>query len=155
MTPRSALEALNDLGVRLSLDDFGTGYSSLSYLANLNFDDVKIDRLLIERIVSSQKAAALAAAIIHMGHALGQQVIAEGVETVEQATRLQELDCDIAQGYYFAKPMEPEAFTVLLEERGGPSWPILPVRAVQPRRRPTGASHLPVASRRPRPSAQL
>ena len=52
---RSALEALNDLGVRLSLDDFGTGYSSLSYLANLNFDDVKIDRLLIERIVSSQR----------------------------------------------------------------------------------------------------
>ncbi|MGH2864740.1 MAG: sensor domain-containing protein, partial [Solirubrobacteraceae bacterium] len=120
---RGALDALNDLGVRLSLDDFGTGYSSLSYLANLNFDDVKIDRLLIERIVTSEKAAALAAAIIHMGHALGQQVIAEGVETVEQATRLCQLDCDIAQGFYFARPMEPEAFTVLLEERGGAGWP--------------------------------
>jgi len=70
---RSALDALHDLGVRLSLDDFGTGYSSLSYLANLNFDDVKIDRLLIERIVTSEKAAALAAAIIQMGHALGNR----------------------------------------------------------------------------------
>jgi diguanylate cyclase (GGDEF)-like protein/PAS domain S-box-containing protein len=147
----SALEALNDLGVRLSLDDFGTGYSSLSYLANLNFDDVKIDRLLIERIVTSQKATALAAAIIQMGHALGQQVIAEGVETAEQATRLRELDCDIAQGYYFAKPMEPEAFAVLLEERGGPSWPRLPARsaaAVLPKRRPTRASGAPAAGRR-------
>jgi diguanylate cyclase (GGDEF)-like protein/PAS domain S-box-containing protein len=150
---RSALEALNDLGVRLSLDDFGTGYSSLSYLANLNFDDVKIDRLLIEKIVTSQKAAALAAAIIHMGHALGQQVIAEGVETIEQAIRLQELDCDIAQGYYFARPMEPEAFTTLLEQRGGPNWPALPTKptpAVQPRRRPTHASDAAPASRRAR-----
>ncbi|HME04991.1 MAG TPA: EAL domain-containing protein [Solirubrobacteraceae bacterium] len=157
---RGALDALNDLGVRLSLDDFGTGYSSLSYLANLNFDDVKIDRLLIETIVTSQKAAALAAAIIHMGHALGQQVIAEGVETVEQATRLRELDCDVAQGYYFAKPMEPEAFTALLQERGGPSWPVLPARpapAVQPRRRPVRVIAPTAASRRgpKRPSAQL
>jgi diguanylate cyclase (GGDEF)-like protein/PAS domain S-box-containing protein len=157
---RSALDALHDLGVRLSLDDFGTGYSSLSYLANLNFDDVKIDRLLIEKIVTSQKAAALAAAIIQMGHALGQEVIAEGVETVQQATRLQELDCDIAQGYYFAKPMEPEAFTVLLDTRGGPSWPALPGRptlAVKQRRRPTRPAAPPAASRREqsRSSAQL
>ncbi len=157
---KCALDALNDLGVRLSLDDFGTGYSSLSYLANLNFDDVKIDRLLIERIVTSEKAAALAAAIIHMGHALGQQVIAEGVETVEQATRLRELGCDIAQGYYFAKPMEPEAFTVLLEERGGPGWPVLTAESAhtaQPRRRQARASGQPVAGRRKpkRPSAKL
>ena len=109
---RNALEALSGLGVRLSLDDFGTGYSSLSYLANLNFQSVKIDRMLIEKIVTSPKAEALAAAIIRMGHALGQQVIAEGVETLEQATRLRELDCDIAQGFYFAMPVAPEAFTV-------------------------------------------
>ena len=154
---RSALDALNALGVRLSLDDFGTGYSSLSYLANLNFDDVKIDRLLIERIVTSQKAAALAAAIIHMGHALGQKVIAEGVETAEQATRLRELDCDIAQGYFYAKPMEPEAFTVLLREQGGASWPVLPAGPVPaPRRRPVRATS-PAVSRREskRSSAQL
>ncbi len=118
---RNALEALSGLGVRLSLDDFGTGYSSLSYLANLNFQSVKIDRMLIEKIVTSPKAEALAAAIIRMGHALGQQVIAEGVETLEQATRLRELDCDIAQGFYFAMPVAPEAFKVLLQG-GPPSW---------------------------------
>jgi diguanylate cyclase (GGDEF)-like protein/PAS domain S-box-containing protein len=118
---RHALEALSDLGVRLSLDDFGTGYSSLSYLANLNFQSVKIDRMLIEKIVTSPKAEALAAAIIRMGHALGQQVIAEGIETLEQATRLRELDCDIAQGFYFAMPVAPEAFTALLHG-GSPSW---------------------------------
>lgn len=130
---RNALEALGELGVRLSLDDFGTGYSSLSYLANLNFQSVKIDRMLIEKIVASPKAAALAAAIVRMGHALGQQVIAEGVETLEQATRLRELDCDIAQGFYFAMPVSPEAFTTLLQS-GPPSWehlfaePAAPVR---------------------------
>jgi diguanylate cyclase (GGDEF)-like protein/PAS domain S-box-containing protein len=118
---RKALESLSDLGVRLSLDDFGTGYSSLSYLANLNFHSVKIDRMLIEKIVTSPKAQALAAAIIRMGHALGQQVIGEGVETLEQATRLRELGCDVAQGFYFAMPVAPEAFTALLQG-GAPTW---------------------------------
>ena len=137
---RKALEALGDIGVRLSLDDFGTGYSSLSYLANLNFHSVKIDRMLIEKIVTSPKAEALAAAIIRMGHALGQQVIAEGVETLEQATRLRELDCDIAQGFYFAMPVAPEAFAALLAG-GPPSWahlfaePVPPVRGASRSRR--------------------
>jgi diguanylate cyclase (GGDEF)-like protein/PAS domain S-box-containing protein len=137
---RHALEALSGLGVRLSLDDFGTGYSSLSYLANLNFQSVKIDRALIEKIVTSPKAEALAAAIIRMGHALGQQVIAEGIETLEQATRLRELDCDIAQGFYFAMPVAPEAFTALLHG-GPPSWahlfaePVEPVRGASRSRR--------------------
>jgi diguanylate cyclase (GGDEF)-like protein/PAS domain S-box-containing protein len=137
---RNALEALGDIGVRLSLDDFGTGYSSLSYLANLNFHSVKIDRMLIEKIVTSPKAEALAAAIIRMGHALGQQVIAEGVETLEQATRLRELDCDIAQGFYFAMPVAPEAFAALLAG-GPPSWahlfaePARPVRGASRSRR--------------------
>jgi diguanylate cyclase (GGDEF)-like protein/PAS domain S-box-containing protein len=137
---RNALESLNDLGVRLSLDDFGTGYSSLSYLADLPFDCVKIDRLLIRNIVASPQADALAAAIIHMGHALDKQVIAEGVETLEQAARLQELDCDIAQGFYFGKPMAPAMLTALLQDR--PSW-LLPslargAVATQPRRRVGG-----------------
>ncbi|MGA2322008.1 MAG: EAL domain-containing protein [Solirubrobacteraceae bacterium] len=117
---RNTLESLNGLGVRLSLDDFGTGYSSLSYLAVLPFDSVKIDRSLIKKIVASPQAAALAAAIIHMGHTLDKQVIAEGVETLDQATRLQALGCDIAQGYYFARPQAPEMLTALLQDR--PNW---------------------------------
>jgi len=130
---RKALESLNDLGVRLSLDDFGTGYSSLSYLADLPFQCVKIDLSLIGKIVASRQASALANAIIQMGHALDKQVIAEGVETLEQATRLQELGCDIAQGYYFAKPIAPEKLTALLQDR--PNWLPLsgrPRKATQP-----------------------
>jgi diguanylate cyclase (GGDEF)-like protein/PAS domain S-box-containing protein len=130
---RKALESLNDLGVRLSLDDFGTGYSSLSYLADLPFQCVKIDLSLIGKIVASPQASALANAIIQMGHALDKQVIAEGVETLEQATRLQELGCDIAQGYYFAKPIAPEKLTALLQDR--PNWLPLsgrPRKATQP-----------------------
>ena len=117
---RDALESLNDLGVRLSLDDFGTGFSSLSYLADLPFDNVKIDLSLIRNIVDRPQAAVLVAAIIDTVQALGKQVIAEGVETLEQATRLQELGCDIAQGYYFAKPMAPDMLTALIQDQ--PSW---------------------------------
>jgi diguanylate cyclase (GGDEF)-like protein/PAS domain S-box-containing protein len=147
---RNTLESLNDLGVRLSLDDFGTGYSSLSYLADLPFDYVKIDRLLIKGIVASPQVDALVAAIIHMGHALDKQVIAEGVETLEQAARLQELDCDIAQGYYFAKPMAPEALTALLQDR--PNWLLpsvaRPAVTRQPRRRPARTTSRPALNGR-------
>jgi diguanylate cyclase (GGDEF)-like protein/PAS domain S-box-containing protein len=135
---RNTLESLRGLGVHLSLDDFGTGYSSLSYLADLPFDCVKIDLSLIRNIVDTPQAAALAAAIIQMGHALDKQVIAEGVETLEQATRLQELGCDIGQGFYFAKPMTPETLTALLQDQ--PNWLLpsvaRPAVTTQPRRRP-------------------
>jgi diguanylate cyclase (GGDEF)-like protein/PAS domain S-box-containing protein len=136
---RNALESLKDLGVDMSLDDFGTGYSSLSYLADLPFDCVKIDLSLIRNIVDTPQAAALAAAIIQMGHALDKQVIAEGVETLEQAIRLQELGCDIGQGFYFAKPMTPETLTALLQDQ--PNWLLpsvaRPAVTTQPRRRRT------------------
>lgn len=113
----AVLNALHDLGVRLSLDDFGTGYSSLSYLADLPFDSVKIDRSLTRDVVKKPKAAAFAAAIVQMGHALDLQVIAEGIEEREQAVRLRDLGADIAQGYYFGKPMAPDLFNALLERQ--------------------------------------
>jgi diguanylate cyclase (GGDEF)-like protein/PAS domain S-box-containing protein len=114
---RGALESLAELGIGLSLDDFGTGYSSLSYLADLPFDSVKIDQSLIRNIVDMPHADALAAAIIQMGQALGKQMIAEGVETLGQATRLQALGCDIAQGFHFVQPMAPAMLTALLRHR--------------------------------------
>ncbi len=117
---RSALTSLVDLGVGLSLDDFGTGYSSLSYLGGLPFDSVKIDSTLIRNIVDAPQATALAAAIVHMGHALDLRVIAEGVETLEQAALLQQLDCDAAQGTYFGQPMAPELLAALLKDQ--PNW---------------------------------
>jgi EAL domain-containing protein (putative c-di-GMP-specific phosphodiesterase class I) len=125
---RSTLTALVDLGVGLSLDDFGTGYSSLSYLGDLPFDSVKIDRSLIKNIVDTPRAAALAAAIVQMGHALELQVIAEGVENPAQAALLQGLDCDIAQGSCFGQPMAPDQLAALL--RDPPNW--LPAAAKPP-----------------------
>ena len=121
--------SLKELGVRLALDDFGTGYSSLSYLRDLPFDSVKIDRSLIANIVDSSRGAELAAAIVHMGHALGLEVIAEGVETQAQIAVLRSLGCDIAKGFWFAKPMAPEQLTTFLRER--PRW--LPGQTRRPR----------------------
>jgi diguanylate cyclase (GGDEF)-like protein/PAS domain S-box-containing protein len=115
-----ALKSVTALGVHLSLDDFGTGYSSLSYLRDLPLDSVKIDRSLISNIIDSPRAADLAAAIVDMAHALDLRVVGEGVETVEQAVLLHSFGCDIAQGYYFAKPMVPEQFAALLGDQ--PDW---------------------------------
>jgi diguanylate cyclase (GGDEF)-like protein/PAS domain S-box-containing protein len=117
---QDALRSLKELGIRLALDDFGTGFSSLSYLHDLPFDIVKIDRSLTRKIVDAPRAAALAQAIIHMGHALELKVVAEGVETPEQAARLRALGCDIGQGFHFAKPMAPELLSALLHTR--PDW---------------------------------
>jgi diguanylate cyclase (GGDEF)-like protein/PAS domain S-box-containing protein len=117
---QAVLNSLRDVGVRLSLDDFGTGYSSLSYLSELPFDVVKIDRSLIRNIADTPRAINIPAAIVHMAHALELTVIAEGVETLEQATRLQRLGCDIAQGFYFAQPMAPEQLIALLHDQ--PHW---------------------------------
>jgi diguanylate cyclase (GGDEF)-like protein/PAS domain S-box-containing protein len=117
---QAALNSIRDLGVHLSLDDFGTGYSSLSYLRDLPLDVVKIDRALIRSIVDTPRAADIPAAIIHMAHSLDLKVIAEGIETLEQAARLQQLSCDIAQGFYFAEPMAPAQLTALLHNQ--PHW---------------------------------
>ena len=145
---RTVLDSLRSLGVHLSLDDFGTGYSSLSYLSNLPFDSVKIDRSLIDSIVDTPQAAAVAAAIIQMGHALNLRVIGEGIETAEQATRLQLLGCDIGQGFYFARPMPAEEFAALLRAETN----LMPGSPARPRN-----GHVPataaVAGRRPTPHA--
>lgn len=99
------LEALSALGVRLSIDDFGTGYSSLSYLARMPVDEVKIDRSFVQGLETEGDFAAIVRAAIDMGHSLNLKVVAEGIETEASATRLRELQCDVAQGYLFARPM--------------------------------------------------
>jgi len=101
-------------GVRLSLDDFGTGYSSLSYLHRYDLDYVKIDRSFVSGLAPGSKERILCDGIIAMAHALRLAVVAEGVETSEQADLLRELGCDYAQGYYFGKPMLPEALEALV-----------------------------------------
>jgi diguanylate cyclase (GGDEF)-like protein len=103
------LDQLQVLGVKVQIDDFGTGYSSLSYLQNLPAETLKIDRSFISRMEESRDGAELIRAIVALGRALGMKVIAEGIETTDQLTRLKELDCEYGQGYLFAKPIDGQA----------------------------------------------
>ena len=105
----AVLEEFHNLGIKLSMDDFGTGYSSLSYLRQYAFDLLKIDRSFVKGITSKKEDRDLVIATIAMAHSLGLLVVAEGVETHEQLNLLDELGCDIAQGYYFSKPVPAKA----------------------------------------------
>ena len=115
--PTRALRVLDSvaaLGVSLSIDDFGTGYSSLSHLARMPVHEVKIDRSFVQGLDSDPEFAPVVRAAIDMGHGLGLKVVAEGIETEEAAVRLRKFGCDIAQGYWYAKPMPLAAFETWL-----------------------------------------
>jgi diguanylate cyclase (GGDEF)-like protein len=111
------LDAIAALGVSLSIDDFGTGYSSLSHLARMPVHEVKIDRSFVQGLESDPEFAPVVRSAIDMGHSLGLKVVAEGIETEESASRLRNFGCDIAQGYFYAKPMPLAAFETWLEGR--------------------------------------
>ncbi len=114
----SVLETLNDLralGVSLSIDDFGTGYASLSYLRDLPASIVKVDQSFTRNIADVRDRSLIAASIA-MGHQLGMEVIAEGVETTDQLSRLVELGCDMAQGYLISRPMAAAAVPTWITE---------------------------------------
>jgi diguanylate cyclase (GGDEF)-like protein len=102
-----AAKSLKALGVRLGIDDFGTGYSSLGYLRRFPVDEVKLDQTFVTRLGASSEDSAIAAAIVNLGHALGLDVVAEGVETQSQLASLRALGVDAAQGYLFAPPQPP------------------------------------------------
>jgi len=103
------LNALRALGMTIAIDDFGSGFSSLSYLKRLPISRLKIDKTFIDGVTIEDNDDAIARAIIALGRALGLQVIAEGVETGEQAAFLRAEGCDQAQGYHFGRPMPPDA----------------------------------------------
>ena len=92
----------------LLLDDFGTGYSSLAYLNRFDIDFIKIDKTFVFDLERGSQDVVLCEAIITMAHKLNLKVVAEGVETLEQAEILQELSCDLGQGYYFDRPLAPD-----------------------------------------------
>ena len=100
-----SLQALRTLGVRLAVDDFGTGFSSLSYLAKFPVHELKLDQSFVRSLLEDGQIRALSSAIISIGHRLQLTVVAEGVETAGQLDFLQQEGCDMAQGYYFARPV--------------------------------------------------
>jgi diguanylate cyclase (GGDEF)-like protein len=107
---------LRDMGVGLALDDFGTGYSSLSYLRRFPISRVKIDRSFVSGIPTNQNDTAIATAIVAMARSLGRAVVAEGVETLEQAEFLRKIGCDELQGYLLSPAVPPEEFTRFLDK---------------------------------------
>ena len=120
--PELALQQLaqwKQLGVRIALDDFGTGYSSLSYLSRLPVDRLKIDRSLVQRVITDSKTAAIVRALISLGADLGFAVLAEGVETEAQFELLLRMGCNQMQGYLLTRPVPACQVEAFLKRRWG------------------------------------
>ena len=101
----ATLQAIRDLGFQIALDDFGTGFSSLSYLVEYRFDKLKIDRSFVSAISQAGSAQTVVQAVIRLGHALGMEVVAEGVETVTDSVTMRFWGSDHLQGYFFSRPL--------------------------------------------------
>ena len=129
------LQSLKDLGVSISVDDFGTGYSSLSYLKRLPIDTLKIDRSFVRELETSADNAAIVAAIIAMSKSLKLRVVAEGVETQGQMTRLFDQGCQLMQGFLFSPAVPGDDFPALTKGATGQThWRVSfgPRRGVTP-----------------------
>ncbi|HJR23958.1 MAG TPA: EAL domain-containing protein [Acidimicrobiales bacterium] len=116
----ATLGRLKALGVQLAVDDFGTGYSSLSYLRRFPVDVLKVDQSFVSGLGHDAEDSAIVQAVVAMGRALRLTTVAEGVETGHHVIELRELDCDLAQGYHFARPRPADATTEVLD--AGPDW---------------------------------
>ncbi|MFA5576248.1 MAG: EAL domain-containing protein [Tissierellaceae bacterium] len=111
------LKSLKGLGISVAIDDFGTGYSSLSYLNDMNVNELKIDKSFIWDIEKNEKNRMISNTIILLAKHLGLQVIAEGVENLQQLSILEELDCHVAQGYHFYRPLPIDRIDEIINER--------------------------------------
>lgn len=110
------LSELKDVGLSIAIDDFGTGHSSLSYLKKFPIDILKIDKSFVDGIINDEEDRVIAQTIISMAHSLGLKTVAEGVETKEHVNMLQNMECDILQGYFFSKPISKDNFINFLKE---------------------------------------
>jgi EAL domain-containing protein (putative c-di-GMP-specific phosphodiesterase class I) len=111
------LQKLQAMGIRISVDDFGTGYSSLAQLKKLNVDELKIDKSFVIKLDQNEDDLVIVRSTIELGHNLGLEVVAEGVENIESQHILKRLGCDMIQGYLLAKPLPPEKFLQWVRER--------------------------------------
>jgi diguanylate cyclase (GGDEF)-like protein/PAS domain S-box-containing protein len=111
------LSRLREMGVELQIDDFGTGYSSLSKLQRLDIDAVKIDQSFVYKLATDQQSLALCQAVVSIGRSLDIDVVAEGVETVEQLQLLQQMGCDEIQGYLVSRPLPAEQIPALMDKK--------------------------------------
>jgi EAL domain-containing protein (putative c-di-GMP-specific phosphodiesterase class I) len=116
---QKVLDRLDELGVKLSIDDYGTGYSSLSYIMKLPVQELKIDRSFISRMAMDEEISTIVRSTIDLGHNLGLQVVAEGVEDVAVWDMLRTLGCDDAQGFFMSKPLEPLALGKWIRDFSG------------------------------------
>ena len=105
------LDDLARLGVTISVDDFGTGYSSLAYLKRLPVREIKIDRSFVMHMTAEKVDAAIVRSTVELSHTLGLRVVAEGVEDQLSLAHLKDWGCDLAQGYYFSRPLAAPVFT--------------------------------------------
>jgi EAL domain-containing protein (putative c-di-GMP-specific phosphodiesterase class I) len=117
-TALEVLGSLRKLGVSLLMDDFGTGYSSLNHLHSFPFDVLKIDRSFVGRMTEGDQPLQIVRTIIELARVLGMEVVAEGIETLEQYRLLRQLGCRFGQGFLFARPLSVEAITQLLRLPG-------------------------------------
>ncbi len=127
------LARLAALGVHLAVDDFGSGYSSLAYLKKLPVDELKIDKGFVREMATDETDAAIVASTVGMGHALGLRVVAEGIEDRATWEALAAMGCDVAQGYYLARPLPPDALARWLQASpwGLPTPPTPPTQAAR------------------------
>jgi EAL domain-containing protein (putative c-di-GMP-specific phosphodiesterase class I) len=145
------LQQLRTLGVRIVLDDFGTGYSSLAYLRHLPLDTIKIDRSFVTDLDVKDPNVGIVRAVVSLAHGLGVSVVAEGIETDEQARRLRDLGCDMGQGYTWAHPADAirtgRFVTDRIAQRDGPKVASRP--AGQLAKRPRAGTRSKVSGGRP------
>lgn len=113
---QTVLKKFRDMGIKITIDDFGTGYASINYLRLFPVNSVKIDATFLKNITENKDDAAIVRAIITMAHSLNLSCTAEGVESEEQLTILNNHHCDCAQGYYFSKPLPAKLFNQWLEQ---------------------------------------
>ena len=114
----SKLKSISEMGVKISVDDFGTGYTSINYLRQFPVSILKIDQTFVKGLPNNQNDVAITSAVIALAHNLGLEVVAEGVETVEQMQYLAEHNCDLIQGYFLSRPLPANKFVLQLAKSG-------------------------------------